>query len=157
MIRQTALLAIAALSLLGAVALRPDAPAIAAEPGAAAGPPAGGPPPGPPPYIMRKAQPAGDRLTASGRDPQALFEHACGYCHLPGGMGTNLLVKQRIAIGEAPGTALLARRDDLTADYVEQVVRQGKGAMPAQTRVDVTDAELAAIGAWLEKGGERAN
>lgn len=113
------------------------------------GPP-GGPPP-PPPYQMRAEQPAGDRL-AAGRDGQALFEYHCGYCHLTGGMGTNLLTKQRMALGEPPQNGLLANRQDLTADYVRSVVRHGKNAMPAQTRVDLTDAELDAVAAWLGKG-----
>ena len=47
---------------------------------------------------------------------------------------------------------LLANRDDLTADYVKSVVRMGKNAMPRQTRVDVTDAELDKIAAYLGKG-----
>lgn len=108
-------------------------------------------PPPPPPYQMRAAAPAGDRL-AAGRDGRALFENHCGYCHLTFGMGTNLLVKQRLAVGASPATALLANRDDLTAAYVHAIVRMGKGAMPPQTRVDVTDRELDSIAAWLGRG-----
>lgn len=108
-------------------------------------------PPPPPPYQMRAVAPAGDRL-APGRDGKALFENHCGYCHLTFGMGTNLLMKQRLAIGAPPQTALLANRDDLTADYVKGVVRMGKGAMPQQTRVDLTDAELASVAAYLGRG-----
>ena len=108
-------------------------------------------PPAPPPYQMRASAPAGDRQ-APGRDGRALFENHCGYCHLTFGMGTNLLVKQRLAVGASPATALLANRDDLTSAYVHAVVRMGKGAMPPQTRVDVTDAELASIATWLGRG-----
>ncbi|WP_353226800.1 cytochrome c [Novosphingobium sp.] len=108
-------------------------------------------PPPAPPYQMRSPAPAGDRL-APGRDGQALFENHCGYCHLTYGMGTNLLVKQRLAVGASPATALLANRDDLTAAYVHAVVRMGKGAMPPQTRVDVTDAELDSVAAYLGRG-----
>jgi cytochrome c5 len=106
---------------------------------------------GPPPYQMRPEAPAGDRL-AAGRDGKLLFEHHCGYCHLTAGMGTNLLTKQRVAAGEPPEMGLLANRTDLTADYVKAVVRQGKNAMPPQTRVDVTDAELNSVAAYLGKG-----
>jgi mono/diheme cytochrome c family protein len=112
--------------------------------------PAGGPPPIPP-YQMRAEAPAGDRL-AAGRDGEALFQNRCGACHLAGGMGTNLLIKQRIAAGEPPETALLTKRTDLTADYVKSVARMGKAAMPPQTRVDITDAELDSIAAYLGKG-----
>ena len=118
---------------------------------AAALPP--GPPPGPPPpYQMRGAQPAGDRLKPGG-DGQVLFQVHCGYCHLLGGMGSNLLTKQRMMMGETPDKGLLVNRTDLTADYVKSVVRMGKGAMPAQTRVDVTDAELEAVAKYLGKAG----
>lgn len=112
-----------------------------------------GPPPGPPPpYQMRPEAPAGDRLRPGG-DGKTLFEVHCGYCHLTGGMGTNLLTKQRMMMGETPDKGLLANRTDLTADYVKSVVRMGKGAMPGQTKVDVTDAELDAVAKYLGKAG----
>lgn len=112
-----------------------------------------GPPPGPPPpYQMRPVAPAGDRLKPGG-DGKTLFEVHCGYCHLTGGMGTNLLTKQRMMMGETPDKGLLANRTDLTADYVKSVVRMGKGAMPGQTKVDVTDAELDAVSKYLGKAG----
>jgi len=110
-----------------------------------------GPPPGPPPpYQMRAPLPAGDRL-AGGKDGAALFSNRCGACHLAGGMGTNLLSKQRALLGEPPDKALLANRTDLTPDYVQTVVRRGKLAMPGLTRVEVTDAELEAIARYLGK------
>lgn len=112
-----------------------------------------GTPPPPPPYQMRAALPDGDRLasTASG---ETLFTNRCGGCHLAGGMGTNLLTKQRIAAGLPPETGLLANRTDLSQGYVKSVVRMGKMAMPRQTRVDVTDAELDAIATYLGKAGK---
>lgn len=112
-----------------------------------------GPPPGPPPpYQMRSAAPAGDRLRPGG-DGKVLFEVHCGYCHLTGGMGTNLLTKQQVMAGNSPDQGLLANRRDLTADYVRTVVRMGKGAMPQQTKVDLTDAELEAVAKYLGKAG----
>lgn len=108
-----------------------------------------------PPYQVRAAQPAGDRLQP-GRDPKAVFEHSCGYCHFPGGMGTNLLTKQMMMMMKRPPSdGLLTNRRDLTADYVKAVVRGGKGAMPAQTRVDLTDAELNAVAAYLAQKGKK--
>ncbi len=109
-------------------------------------------PPPMPPYMLRPVAPAGDRL-ASGRDGKALFEVHCGYCHLGGGMGTNLLTKQQMLAGNAPEMGLLSNRDDLTADYVKAVVRMGKGAMPQQTKVDLTDAELDAVAKYLGRAG----
>jgi len=110
---------------------------------------AGGPPP-PPPYQVRAMLPAGDRL-AGGRDGEALFSNRCGACHLAGGMGTNLLTKQRMIAGEPPENALLVNRKDLTIDYVKSVVRMGKVAMPRLSRTEVTDAELDSIAAYLGK------
>lgn len=109
----------------------------------------GGPPPIPP-YQMRAEAPAGAQL-ASG---EALFSNRCGACHLAGGMGTNLLTKQRMMAGQSPETGMLSNRTDLTADYVKTVVRAGKMAMPRLTKVDVTDAELSAIAAYLGKAGK---
>ncbi len=54
--------------------------------------------------------------------------------------------------GQPPEKGLLVNRDDLTADYVKAVVRNGKGAMPRQTKVDITDAELDKVAAFLGKG-----
>ena len=119
------------------------------------GPPAvKGPPGGPPmlPYQMRTLLPAGDRQSG-GKDGRVLFSNRCGACHLPGGMGTNLLTKERVAAGAEPESGLLTNRKDLTVDFIKMVVRRGKLAMPRLTRVDVTDAELDAIAHYLGKTG----
>jgi len=111
--------------------------------------PAGGPPPILP-YQMRTLLPAGDRQSG-GKDGRVLFSNRCGACHFPGGMGTNLLTKERVAAGAAPESGLLTNRKDLTVDFIKMVVRRGKLAMPRLTRVDVTDAELDAIAHYLGK------
>jgi mono/diheme cytochrome c family protein len=111
--------------------------------------PSGGPPPIPP-YQMRAELPSGNRLTSSASG-ETLFSNRCGACHLAGGMGTNLLTKQMMMAKRPPTDGLLANRSDLTSDYVKAVVRQGKNAMPRQTRVDITDAELERVAAYLGK------
>lgn len=142
------LLALPALLLAGCKLVKEDgAPAESGEAAAPAAEKMAGPPPLPP-YQARAELPEGNRL-AAGRDAETVYLHACGYCHLPGGMGTNLVTKQRMAMGESPEMGLLTNREDLTADYVKQVVRQGKAAMPPQTRVDITDAELEEVANWL--------
>jgi mono/diheme cytochrome c family protein len=103
---------------------------------AADGAPAGGPPPLPP-HQMRAVMAQGDRLRTA-MDGKDLFSNRCGACHL--------------VMGSPPAMGLLTNRDDLTADYVKTVARMGKNAMPRQTRVDVTDAELDKIAAYLGKG-----
>jgi mono/diheme cytochrome c family protein len=117
---------------------------------AAKGPPVGGGPPPPPPYQMRAEFPSGDRM-AIGRSAEALFSNRCGSCHLAGGMGTNLITKQRMMAGEPSETGMLTNRKDLTSDYVKTVVRQGKVAMPRLSRVEVTDPELESIAKYLGK------
>jgi mono/diheme cytochrome c family protein len=111
-----------------------------------------GDPPPVPPYQMRAPLPEGDRLRGA-KDGERLFSNRCGACHLAGGMGTNLLAKERTAAGKPPESGLFANRKDLTATYVKTVVRNGKLAMPPLTRVDVTDAELDAIARYLGKAG----
>ena len=135
------------LLLLAAVVVVSIAGAVSPEPAAA---PAAS---GPPPYQMRAPLPAGDRL-APGRDGAALFSNRCGACHLAGGMGTNMLTKLRVLAGQPPSSGLLSNREDLTQSFVRIVVRSGVRAMPRLTRVEVTDAELAAIAAFLGKAGE---
>jgi mono/diheme cytochrome c family protein len=115
-----------------------------------AGAPAGGPPPLPP-YQMRAQVDDADRLHPTS-EGEALFSNHCGACHLAAGMGTNLITARQAAAGQKQPVGLLANRTDITADYVKAVVRSGKGAMPRQTRVDVTDAELDKIAAFLGKG-----
>jgi mono/diheme cytochrome c family protein len=137
--KQTVLIALLLLSACDA-APKPKATEVAHS---------GGPPP-PPPYQMRAEMPSGDRL-ASGGNGEALFSNRCGVCHLAGGMGTNLLTKQRMMAGEPPENGMLANRTDLTADYVKSVVRMGKVAMPRLSRTEVTDSELDAIAAYLGK------
>ncbi len=114
---------------------------------------AAGAPPAMPLYQIRAPVPEGDRLGAA-KDGAALFSNRCGACHLAGGMGTNLLTKERVAAGDPPQSGMLTNRQDLAPAYIKVVVRQGKLAMPRLTRVDVTDAELDAIARFLAKGHE---
>ncbi len=81
-----------------------------------------------------------------------LFDVHCGICHAPHGAGTIALDHR---LGEEH--SLLAERTDLDADYIRHVVRNGIGSMPPQTRVDLTDAELDSVAAYLTRpAGERA-
>jgi mono/diheme cytochrome c family protein len=137
------MIALAAAALV--LALLPRA-SIGAEEEAHSGPEHGGI--AVPVYQVRGPAPPGDRL-APGRDGHQLFRNRCGYCHLPGGMGANVLAVRMKARGEPLGKALLETRTDLEADYVKTVVRNGLVAMPRLTRVEVTDAELDAIAAYL--------
>ena len=75
-----------------------------------------------------------------------LFGSRCGMCHRAGGMGTGLLTRRPNG-----GTGLLEERRDLTAEFVQAVVRAGTGNMPRLARGEVSDAQLARIAAYLAK------
>jgi mono/diheme cytochrome c family protein len=78
---------------------------------------------------------------------ERLFLKKCGLCHLEGGTGTLMLAWR---LGQ--DRSLLRRRADLDASYVKLIVRSGLRSMPALTRVEVTDAALADIAAYLARG-----
>jgi mono/diheme cytochrome c family protein len=75
----------------------------------------------------------------------------CGICHLEGGTGTFMLARR---LGKQ--RALLAEHTDLTPAYVEAIVRNGLNSMPAITRVEITDQELAAVADYLAHHRENA-
>jgi mono/diheme cytochrome c family protein len=108
---------------------------------------------GPPPTVlppMEKAQ--GPDVTsdssrlAAAQDGEHLFLRRCGVCHLEGGMGTQILARRMPA-----NQAKLQDRIGLTPDFVIHTARNGMGAMPRISRVEATDAELAAIAAYLSR------
>jgi mono/diheme cytochrome c family protein len=87
-------------------------------------------------------------VQAQGATPSgaSLFAAKCALCHGPNGPGANIL-----AVRMDPAVAELTRREDLPADYVRLVVRNGLGNMPPFTRVDITDAELEVVAAYLAR------
>lgn len=103
--------------------------------------------------LVTRAEAAG----APGPSPaEALFNTHCGICHLQMGPGTIMLGRRL-----GPDHALLDERRDLDTGYIRHVVRNGIGGMPPQTRVDLPDAELDAVAAYLtrpeaERGPPRA-
>lgn len=66
------------------------------------------------------------------RVPEYLYARTCGYCH-----------------GHNVGPLIRGRR--LPAAVVVAIVRSGNGAMPAFRPTEITDAELAALAAWIEQ------
>jgi mono/diheme cytochrome c family protein len=80
-------------------------------------------------------------------DGKALYHEKCHMCHGPVGMGTGLL-QRRVQPAE------LAKRTNLTREQVIAVVRTGLGNMPALSRGEVSDPQLAAIADYLVTGPE---
>ena len=80
-----------------------------------------------------------------------LFGHRCGMCHREGGTGTFILARRL-----GPTQSLLEQRRDLKPEYVRYVVRWGLMNMPRLSRVEVPDADLDAVIAYLGREGDSA-
>lgn len=52
-------------------------------------------------------------------------------------------------------SAIIEQRNDLSADYVKQVVRNGISFMPSFRKTEISDAEVTLLGAYLTKSGQR--
>ncbi len=77
---------------------------------------------------------------------EQLYGMRCALCHAGFAPGTIMLGRR---LGKE--RALLTERTDLAGDYVRQVVRRGLLGMPPFTRVDLSDAELAHVVAYLTR------
>lgn len=84
---------------------------------------------------------------AQGVSGEAVYNRWCTHCHAPGrgNPGTeSLQVKYG---GKIP--AVLLERSDLSPQAVAQFVRTGVLSMPPFRKTEVTDAELAAVAAYV--------
>jgi mono/diheme cytochrome c family protein len=79
---------------------------------------------------------------------KALFDRHCSFCHAagPGHAGTMRLTEARGA-----AKALLEARTDLDPAYIRLVVRQGLVEMPPWRKVELDDAALQQIVAYLTR------
>ena len=75
---------------------------------------------------------------------EAVYTHRCAMCHTEGQTGTFSLARR---IGAEK--SVLAKRTDLTGPYIRQVVRYGIVNMPRISRVELPDADLDAVIAYL--------
>lgn len=81
-------------------------------------------------------------------DPgKVVYDKWCTPCHGdgPGKPGT-MVLRQRYG-DSLP--ALLEERTDMTSEYLETFVREGVGVMAQFRKTEITDAELAAMTAYL--------
>ena len=88
--------------------------------------------------------PEGALAASPSRD---LFAEKCGMCHRSTGMGTGLLSRRY-----PKGQEQLEVRTNLGAAFVTTVVRHGLNNMPALSRAEVSDPQLATIAAYLARG-----
>jgi len=94
---------------------------------------------------------AGDGVAAPPPPPVArTYSTACAPCHDNGGVAVKILTDRLGA-----KAALIDRRNTLDADTIRFVVRHGMGAMPAMSKLEVSDAALDGIIAYLAKARTR--
>lgn len=83
----------------------------------------------------------------SSRSPdEALYVEKCSMCHRQMGMGTVILARRM-----DPKIAILEDRPNLPPAFVSAVVRSGLGNMPAISKGEVSDEQLARIANYLAK------
>ena len=85
-------------------------------------------------------------LSPQEQEGKRLFNHTCVYCHGPGVWGTNRLGKRM-----DKEHALLENRRDLSAGAIQAIVRNGIGSMPPLRKTELSDADVAAIAAYLTR------
>src|SRR5690348_1386276 len=85
-------------------------------------------------------------LTSQQQQGKRLYNHICVYCHSPGVWGTNRLSKRM-----DKEHAVLENRTDLSAGSIQTIVRTGIGSMPPLRKSELTDADVAAIAAYLTR------
>jgi mono/diheme cytochrome c family protein len=87
---------------------------------------------------------------ASGK---AVFQRVCAACHAsgPGIDGSPMLPGAAALAAKHKGAVspFLQERSDLTAEVLRIFVRNGSGTMPMFRKTEISDAEIAAVAAYL--------
>lgn len=86
--------------------------------------------------------------STSSDEGERLYGRECAFCHAGNNTGTIML-----GLRMDKAKAELHKRDDLNADYVKAVVRNGIVNMPPFSKVELTDEELDKIAAYLARNG----
>jgi mono/diheme cytochrome c family protein len=90
------------------------------------------------------AQQSGAAGASSG---EAVYEYWCATCHSPGPNMPGTAALQAKYGGNTP--AVLIERPDLTREFIAAIVRSGISVMPPFRKTEITDAELAALSAYI--------
>lgn len=80
-------------------------------------------------------------------DGHAVYEKWCAPCHAAGPFHAGTAGLQAKYKGREP--AVLVQRKDLTAPYVEYIIRHGVNAMPPFRKTEITDSEMHAVASYL--------
>ena len=88
---------------------------------------------------------AGDE-TSKGKQ---VFDAWCTACHAPGMTHPGTLALHFRYRGQVPEA--LEAREDMTAAFIEHVVRAGIGGMPPFRKTEISDAQLNALMVYLAK------
>jgi mono/diheme cytochrome c family protein len=89
---------------------------------------------------------AGGRAHAERSAGKKIYDKWCSDCHSTQ-TGPGSMALQRKYHGDPP--AILQQRHDLTPDYVSLAVRHGVSFMPSFRKTEISDADLALLGAYL--------
>lgn len=76
-----------------------------------------------------------------------VFEYWCAPCHAPGPRHPGTQALDALYKGAKPGA--LEQRTDLVPELTRQFVRGGVSVMPPFRKTEITDADLAALAAYL--------
>jgi len=79
-----------------------------------------------------------------------VFEYWCAPCHAPGPRHPGTQALDALYKGAKPGP--LEQRTDLVPELTRQFVRSGVSVMPPFRKTEITDADLAALAAYLAPG-----
>ena len=84
---------------------------------------------------------------------KAVYDLWCAPCHAPGPKHPGTQALEILYKGEKP--ASLEQRLDLTPELVATFVRTGVSIMPFFRKTEISDQDLADLGAWLAQPQQR--
>lgn len=94
-----------------------------------------------------KGPAAGDRAQLD--RGKAVYDQWCGACHDPGPRHPGTQALDALYKGKKPGA--LEARTDLIPKLTETFVRKGVSVMPPFRKTEISDADLAALAAYLAR------
>lgn len=124
---------LALILLAVAAALLPSAPPMLA--------------PGLPAAAQERVPPGADRVQIDRGN--AVYDQWCGECHDPGPRHPGTQALDALYKGSKPGA--LEQRTDLLPRVTETFVRKGVSVMPPFRKTEISDADLAALAAYLAR------